>query len=56
MQSGMFLHDYISFSLMVMPMPGISSSLFVLRLYLDSQSAMNSCGPGLNSDVVLVYS
>ena len=47
MQSGMFVPD--SIMLMVMHMPGICSSLFVSWLCLDSQSAMNSCGPGLYS-------
>ena len=44
-------HD--SIALMVIHMPTISSSLFVLCLSQDSQSAMNSCGPGLYSILML---
>ena len=47
MLSGMSMHD--SIALMVMPMPGISSFLFLSLLCLDSQLAKNSCAPGLHS-------
>ena len=43
MQFHMSMDD--SIALIVMHMPGISSSLFVSWMCLDSQSAMNSCGP-----------
>ena len=42
MQSGMSVHDYIV--LMVMHIPGISTFLFVLWVYLENHSAINSCG------------
>ena len=47
MQSGMFVNG--SIALMFMHMPHISSCLFVSWLCMDSQSAMNTCGPGLYS-------
>ena len=47
MQSGMSMNDFAA--LTVMNMTGISSFLFVLWLYMDSQSMMNSCGLGLYS-------
>ena len=43
----------MTIALIVMHMPGISSSLFVLWLCLDSQCAMNCCGPGLYSILIL---
>ena len=51
MQSGMSLHE--SIALMVMHMPGICCVLFDSWLCLDSQSAMNNCGPGLYSILML---
>ena len=50
MQSGMSQHD--SITLMVMHMPGISSSLF-FWLCLDSQFVMNTCSHGLYSILIL---
>ena len=44
MQTGMPLHD--SIALILTCICSISSFLFVLLLYLGSQSTMNSCGPG----------
>ena len=52
MQSDMLVHD--SIALMVMHMPGISLSLLVSWLCLDSQSAVNICGPGFYS-ILLLY-
>ena len=54
MQSGMSMHD--SIALMVMHLPGISSSPFVSWLCLDSQPMMNSYGPGLYSILMLFWS
>ena len=51
MQSGMSVHD--SIALMGMHIPGISLSLFVSWLHLDSQSAISSYGPGLYTILVL---
>ena len=49
----MSVHD--SIALMVMHMIGTYLSLFVSWLCLDSQSVMNSCGPGLlNTDVFII--
>ena len=53
MQSGMAIHN--SIALMIMPIPDISSYPFVLQLCLHSQSAMNSCGPGLYSILMLYW-
>ena len=44
-QSSTSMHDSIAFMLMLIP--GISLSLFVSWLCLDSHSAMKSSGPGL---------
>ena len=54
-QSGMSMQKPIV--LIVMHIPGISSCLFVEWLCLDSQSAMNTCGPDLYSKsyAILVY-
>ena len=52
MQSGMSLN--VPIVLMVICMPGISSSLFVSWLCLDSQSVMNSCTVFLCYNVVFV--
>ena len=51
MYSGMSMHD--SIVLMMVHMPCISSSLFFSRLFLDSQSAMSSCSPGMYSILML---
>ena len=40
-------------ALMLMHMPGISSSLFVSWMYLDSQLVVNSCGPGFYNILML---
>ena len=53
MLSGTSLHD--SIALMVICIPDISPLLFVLLLSLDSQSAMNSCGPGLYTILMLYW-
>ena len=47
MQFGMSVHD--SIALMLMHIPRMSSSLLVLRLCLEIQSAMNSYGPDFYS-------
>ena len=53
MKSGMSVHD--SIRLMVMHMPGISSPIFVLWVCLESQSAVNSSGPGFYSTLMLYW-
>ena len=53
MKSGMTMNDSIAF--IVMHMPGIFSSLFISWLILDSQSAMNNCGPGFHSIPMLSW-
>ena len=50
MQPGMSIND--SIALMVIQMSHISLSLFGLWLYQDSQSAINSCGPGFHSILI----
>ena len=52
MQYGMSVHD--STALIVMHMPIISSSLFVSQMYLDSQSAVNSCALAFTQLYVVV--
>ena len=49
---------YVSIVFMLMLILVTSSSLFSLRLCLDSQSTINSCGPGMNRILVLslIYS
>ena len=51
MQSGMSVHDLNT--LLIMYMPGISLSLSVSWLCMESQSTMNSCGPGLHNLLIL---
>ena len=51
LQSGMSVH--VSIALILMCISGISSALFASWLCLNSQSVMNSCGPGLYSILML---
>ena len=51
MQSGMSVCDLTA--LLLMDIPGIYSSLFVLWLCLDTHSAMNYFGPGMYSILTL---
>ena len=53
MQSGMCIHDSVIF--MVMFISGISSSLFVLWLYSESQFNMKSCSLDLYSILMLYW-
>ena len=51
--SGMSVHESCIFILMCMP--SISFSLFVLWDFLDGQSAVNSCSPGLYIIMMLYW-
>ena len=52
MWSGMSMH--VSVTLILLPILGISSSLFTSWLCQDSQSSMNSCSPGFLQDPYVV--